>query len=206
MDHLLGLRYETEPDYFYLNSLLESMASSANVPLDQPMEWQREDFGKPIPSRSKRHSQAEIAGQQLHQLQQQQKPAAPIERQPPNDPAPPPPLSLSPALAENQKDPERDENAREEREKEKERLRTIRREERQRGRDKEKLRKEKEAEEQRAAEEAATREDKNGADVLEPERSSSPATPKRQKPPKATPEIQHAKVCGWAVCLILSKG
>eukprot|EP01060_Flectonema_neradi_P036715 TRINITY_DN714_c1_g2_i1.p1 TRINITY_DN714_c1_g2~~TRINITY_DN714_c1_g2_i1.p1 ORF type:complete len:535 (+),score=97.39 TRINITY_DN714_c1_g2_i1:61-1665(+) len=175
MDHLLSLRYESEPDYFYLNNLLESMASSAKVPLDQPMEWQRENFGKPaVPRSSKRHSQPDVPAVVV---EQETKPVIHTA----NDPVPPPPLSLSPVPGDAAP---KDDALREKHEREKERLRQIRREERQRGKERERLRKEAEAE-AGAVEEPA--------DVEKPKQQTPPPSPKRQKPPKPTVEVQHAK-------------
>eukprot|EP01059_Diplonema_ambulator_P008043 TRINITY_DN17571_c0_g2_i1.p1 TRINITY_DN17571_c0_g2~~TRINITY_DN17571_c0_g2_i1.p1 ORF type:complete len:576 (+),score=105.96 TRINITY_DN17571_c0_g2_i1:67-1728(+) len=46
MRHLFSLAYESEPDYYYLKSLLLSVAEEQNIDLTKPMEWQRPGFGQ----------------------------------------------------------------------------------------------------------------------------------------------------------------
>eukprot|EP01063_Lacrimia_lanifica_P009440 TRINITY_DN1644_c0_g1_i2.p1 TRINITY_DN1644_c0_g1~~TRINITY_DN1644_c0_g1_i2.p1 ORF type:complete len:587 (+),score=178.57 TRINITY_DN1644_c0_g1_i2:130-1890(+) len=43
MKHLFSLRYESEPNYYYLKQLLESIAENDDIALDQPLEWQRDE-------------------------------------------------------------------------------------------------------------------------------------------------------------------
>ena len=46
MKHLFALRYEMQPDYYYLRQLLESIAEESGLSLHAPLEWQREGFEK----------------------------------------------------------------------------------------------------------------------------------------------------------------
>ena len=59
MNHLLSLLYETEPDYYYLKQLLESMSECEGVSLNETMEWQRDGFEKQVgqTTRSNRRQQ-----------------------------------------------------------------------------------------------------------------------------------------------------